>query len=86
MAKDSRPDGQASGSVKDSVDPRPKSQLVSDATAAAKSGPVPFIEDDLSDADLADIQSLLSQKQDITRHDIPAQDFQSMLERIGKGT
>lgn len=71
MAKDSRPDGQASGSVHDSVDLRSPAQLVGDATATATGGPVPFIEDDLSDADLADIKSLLSQKPDITRHNLP---------------
>jgi len=42
------------------------------------------LETDLSDEDLADIESLLSQKQDITRTDIPAQDFQSLLQRFSK--
>lgn len=45
---------------------------------------MPFGADDLSEDDLADIESLLAQKQDITRNDIPAQDFQTMLERAGK--
>ncbi|HNN52676.1 MAG TPA: hypothetical protein PKO07_16730 [Pseudomonadota bacterium] len=47
-------------------------------------GPVPFESDDLSEEDLADIRSLLAQKPDITRTDITAQDFQSMLARLSK--
>ena len=42
--------------------------------------------DDLSDQDLDDIKSLLAQKQDVTRQDMPAQDFQTLLERFSKGT
>lgn len=49
-------------------------------------GPVPIEADDLSDADLADIQTLLKQKPDITRTDMTAQDFQSLLARVSKGT
>jgi hypothetical protein len=69
MAKDSGRDGHAGGSPQH---------------GQSVGAPVPFAETDLSDEDLADIESLLSQKQDITRHDIPAQDFQSLLQRLSK--
>jgi hypothetical protein len=69
MAKDSGRDGHAGGSPQH---------------GPPSGGPVPFSETDLSDEDLADIESLLSQKQDITRTDIPAQDFQSLLQRFSK--
>ncbi len=81
MAKDSRPEGQAGDSS--SKIGGPTTSSIRDGVTAS-GGPVPFGADDLSDADLADIESLLSQKQDITRNDIPAQDFQTMLERAGK--
>lgn len=82
MAKDSRPASQAS--VSSTQSGGPTTSGYSRDGAAAQSGPVPFGADDLSEDDLADIQSLLAQKQDITRNDIPAQDFQTMLERAGK--
>jgi hypothetical protein len=79
MAKDSRPEGQASGSP---------SQARSDAAARPSQAgqPEPVVADDLSDQDLDDIKSLLAQKQDVTRQDMPAQDFQTLLERFSKGT
>lgn len=82
MANDSRPEGQASGTSSKSSGPT-TSSVIRDRVATT-SDPVPFGTDDLSDADLADIESLLAQKQDITRNDIPAQDFQTMLERAGQ--
>lgn len=39
---------------------------------------------DLSDEDLRDITELLGQQQDVTRQDIPAQDFQGLLDRYAK--
>ncbi|HRI51840.1 MAG TPA: hypothetical protein PLW65_16805 [Pseudomonadota bacterium] len=39
---------------------------------------------DLSDEDLRDITELLGQQQDVTRQDIPAQDFQALLDRYAK--
>ena len=54
--------------------------------AEAPGQPVPFEAEDLDEQDLADIRSLLAQKQDITRHDIEAKDFQSMLARVSKGS
>ena len=39
---------------------------------------------DLSDEDLRDITELLDQQQDVTRQDIPAQDFQGLLDRYAK--
>lgn len=36
---------------------------------------------DLSDEDLRDIKELLGQQQDVTRQDIPAQDFKGLLDR-----
>lgn len=40
-----------------------------------------LVKDDLTDDDMADIQALLEQKQDVTRQDIKAQDFQSILSK-----
>ena len=79
MAKDSRPQGQASDSP---------SQALSDAAARPSQAgqPEPGVENDLSEQDLDDIKSLLAQKQDVTRQNIPAQDFQTLLERFSKGT
>lgn len=39
---------------------------------------------DLSDEDLSDIKELLGQQPDVTRQDIPAQDFQGLLDRYAK--
>lgn len=40
---------------------------------------------DLSEDDLRDIDDLLGQEQDVTRQDIPAQNFQGFLDRYTKG-
>ncbi len=40
---------------------------------------------DLSEDDLRDIDDLLGQEQDVTRQDIPAQNFQGLLDRYTKG-
>jgi hypothetical protein len=81
MAKDSRPEGQAGDSS--SQTSGPTTSGVSRDGAATAVDSVSFGSDGLSEADLADIESLLAQKQDITRNDIPAQDFQKMLARLG---
>ena len=41
-------------------------------------------KEDLTAEDMDDIQRLLDQKQDVTRQDITAQDFQSLLHRYTK--
>lgn len=41
-------------------------------------------KDELSSEDLEEFQRLLEQKQDVTRQDITAQDFQSLLSRYTK--
>ncbi len=41
-------------------------------------------EEDITEEDMADIQRLLDQKQDVTRQDITARDFQSLLDRYIK--
>ena len=41
-------------------------------------------KDELSSEDLEEFQRLLDQKQDVTRQDITAQDFQSLLSRYSK--
>ena len=41
-------------------------------------------KEDLTAEDMDDIQRLLDQKQDVTRQDITAADFQSMLNRYTK--
>lgn len=47
--------------------------------AGGKAAPVP--SGDLSEDDLRDIDDLLGQEQDVTRQDIPAQNFQGLLDR-----
>ena len=80
--------------------PRPKqpsSRPLTSPPASSLAGraPVPFeaslaggAQDggrgDLSDEDLRDITELLGQQQDVTRQDIPAQDFQALLDRYAK--
>ncbi len=71
-----------SSMAKDSGPTGPESGIQSEAPGQ----PVPIESDDLNEQDLADIRSLLAQKQDITRHDIEAKDFQAMLSRVSKGS
>jgi len=84
-----RTNPQASPQAKPQASPLAGQRLRAPAT------PVPFeasfavgLKDggrgDLSDEDLSDIKELLGQQPDVTRQDIPAQDFQGLLDRYAK--
>ncbi len=62
-------------------DPEPRPTL---EPAASLADLTDLVQEDLSAEDMEDIQRLLEQKLDVTRQDMTAQDFQSLLARYTK--
>lgn len=68
--------------------PSPKKEDKGTASPAEPAPKLPafadLAKDELSSEDMEEFQRLLEQKQDVTRQDITAQDFQSLLSRYTK--